>query len=85
MQNKTKMIDLRSDKSTKSKYCCEAMKEQVEYFCDMHKSPFECPDNLIYHSKKSNEYGLIVHDGGSSFVHIKYCPFCGTELSISIK
>jgi hypothetical protein len=56
------------------------MNETVEYICEAHKSPFDCPDNLIYYSSKFNEYGLIIHDGGSSFIVISFCPFCGTKL-----
>jgi hypothetical protein len=56
------------------------MKDRVEYKCEEHPDPVDCPDNLIYFSEKLNEYGLIVHDGGSSFVTINFCPFCGTKL-----
>jgi hypothetical protein len=74
------MISLESGKFTKSKHCCSAMKERVEYVCEEHSSPFECADNLIYYSQKFDEYGLIIHDGGSSFISINFCPFCGTKL-----
>ncbi len=56
------------------------MKEKVEYICEDHPDPFDCADNLIYYSKKLNVYGLIIHDGGSSFVTINFCPFCGKIL-----
>ncbi len=79
------MIDLRSFTVTKSKHCCEAMKKRVEYVCEEHKSPFECADNLIFYSQKFDEYGLIIHDGGSSFIKIAFCPFCGTKLPESKK
>ena len=29
---------------------------------------------------KFDEYGLIIHDGGSSYIDIKYCPWCGSKL-----
>ncbi len=64
------------------KYCCQKLKEKVEYICDKHPDPFDCPDNLIYYSNSLNVYGLIVHDGGSSFIQIDFCPFCGTKLNI---
>jgi hypothetical protein len=56
------------------------MKKKVEYRCSDHESIFHCSDNLIYYNNKIDEYGLIIHDGGSSYVCISYCPFCGTEL-----
>lgn len=68
--------------STK-KYCCKRMKEQVEHRCEQHPSPFDCPDNIIYHNPKKNIYGLIIHDGGPSFLEIKYCPFCGQDITKS--
>jgi len=32
-----------------------------------------------------NEYGLIVHDGGSSSITIEFCPWCGTQLPESLR
>lgn len=34
-------------KKFKRKYCCEVMKEKVNYKCSIHNDPFECPDNLV--------------------------------------
>lgn len=56
------------------------MEKRVEFVCVEHLSPFECADNLIYYSHTFDEYGLIIHDGGSSFITIDFCPFCGTKL-----
>jgi Domain of unknown function (DUF6980) len=28
----------------------------------------------------SREYGIIIHDGGSSHIVINYCPWCGARL-----
>ena len=62
------------------KYCCETMKENSEFICKTCKDAFECPDTLIYHGKKNNDVGIIIHDGGSSYIQINYCPWCGKEL-----
>ncbi len=56
------------------------MTHYVSYQCDKHPNPFDCPDNLIFYSKKLGCYGIIIHDGGSSFSEIKYCPWCGKKL-----
>ena len=61
-------------------HCCEIMRRKVEQQCDDHPSPFDCADALIYFSQRLREYGLIIHDGGSSYSQIAYCPWCGTRL-----
>ena len=61
-------------------HCCEQMAQRVNHRCETHPDVFDCPDNLIYRSAESGEYGIVVHDGGSSFVRIGYCPWCGTKL-----
>jgi hypothetical protein len=56
------------------------MTDQVNRKCDQHPDPFDCPDCLIFFSPARKRYGIIVHDGGSSFVAIRYCPWCGARL-----
>jgi len=56
------------------------MDHNINFKCKKHSSPFDCPDNLLFYSKKSNRYGIIIHDGGSSFIVISYCPWCGKKL-----
>ncbi len=68
-----------------NKYCCDAMRSQLELACEHHASPFDCPDALVAYSPKFNEYGLIVHDGGSSVIAISFCPWCGTKLPKSLR
>ena len=48
--------------------------------CDQHPDRSDCPDCLLAYSPKFDEYGLIIHDGGSSRVSIQYCPWCGARL-----
>ena len=66
-------------------HCCDEMRTQVEQKCDVHPDPFNCPDNLVYYSARFNEYGLIVHDGGSSVIRIRFCPWCGARLPESTR
>jgi hypothetical protein len=61
-------------------HCCDDMRRNLDFHCEQHESPFECPDALIYYSDKFDEYGIIVHDGGPSYVEIRHCPWCGTRL-----
>ena len=63
------------------KYCCNDMRRNVEHRCSRHKGNiWDCPDNLICYNDVFDEYGIIIHDGGSSYITINYCPFCGKEL-----
>lgn len=66
-------------------HCCETMRRNLEFTCAQHSSPFECPDALVSYSPRFNEYGLIVHGGGSSVVGIAFCPWCGSKLPESLR
>jgi hypothetical protein len=61
-------------------YCCEHMRREVEFACEAHPDLNECPDSLIVRRSDSGEFGLRVHDGGSSYVTIRHCPWCGADL-----
>ena len=62
------------------KPCCDRMKEELERTCAHGHAPSECPDVLIAYVAKFDEFGIRVHDGGSSIVSIAFCPWCGTRL-----
>lgn len=62
-------------------HCCEDMRRAVERACDLHPDKFDCPDGLVHYSSRSGKYGLIIHDGGSSVIAIRFCPWCGTRLA----
>jgi hypothetical protein len=56
------------------------MREQINFKCVDHPNTSECPDKLIGYSPIFDEYGILIHDGGSSSISIKFCPWCGTKL-----
>jgi len=58
--------------------CCDAMALHLAFKCRIHDDPYDCPDALVIKHKRT--YGLIVHDGGQSFVQILHCPWCGARL-----
>ncbi len=62
------------------KHCCKNMDKALVLTCEHHDSPHDCPDQVLSYSPKFDEYGLIIHDGGSSEIEIKYCPWCGKSL-----
>lgn len=61
--------------------CCPDMAVALRWKCEQHSTPADCPDCLVQFYKSTSTYGMPVHDGGSSFVPIRYCPWCGTDLS----
>jgi hypothetical protein len=64
--------------------CCDKMRAQLGWPCDRHRHPEECPDALVGHFPNSRRFGLYVHDGGSSFVEIHFCPWCGHSLAENV-
>ncbi|MEV0305750.1 hypothetical protein AB0I13_32730 [Streptomyces prasinus] len=61
------------------------MTNRVNVCCDQHDNPFACPDALVDFSPRFQEYGLIIHDGGTSSITIDFCPWCGRRLPESLR
>ena len=61
-------------------HCCEMMRSNVESVCEQHPNRYDCPDCLIHYGARNRSYGIIIHDGGSSYIQISHCPWCGTKL-----
>lgn len=62
------------------KHCCDVMRSELGRTCAEHPEPFDCPDSTVYYSNEFGEYGILIHDGGSSYSVISYCPWCGEKL-----
>ncbi|MGP4805674.1 DUF6980 family protein [Agrobacterium cavarae] len=62
-------------------FCCEAMRQDLTQVCDIHPHREDCADALI--GIIDGDYGILIHDGGSSMSQISYCPWCGTKLPTS--
>jgi len=56
------------------------MRTAIDFHCDQHSDPFECPDFLIAYNSIVDEYGIPIRDGGGSVLTIRNCPFCGSTL-----
>ena len=61
-------------------FCCEDMRYHATNHCPVHDSPYECPDWLIVRDDEG-DFGIVIHDGGTSCVEIRYCPWCGARLT----
>lgn len=66
-------------------HCCEDMRQQVQAACDRHPDPHDCPDALVDYMPRFREYNLLVHDGGTSSVGIRFSPWCGVRLPESLR
>lgn len=69
----------RDDEGVARRYCCEDLREQVEFRCEDHPDPYDCADSLVIETDRGY-FGLIIHDGGSSHIAIQFCPWCGSRL-----
>lgn len=43
------------------------------------------PDYPLVYVDHFREFGLRTFDGGTSFLRISYCPFCGAEFPASLR
>jgi hypothetical protein len=69
---------VKASKRRRVEFCCRDMHEHLEHRCEKHIDPADCPDSVI--GRFGAEYGLRVHDGGSSYIRIQFCPWCGVRL-----
>jgi hypothetical protein len=42
-------------------------------------------DVAIRYSPVFREYGILVFDGGSSEIELRFCPWCGKRLPVSLR
>lgn len=55
------------------KHCCSNMSEMIQ------------EEKSIIFIPEFREYGIPILDGGSSFLQISFCPWCGKELPQSLR
>lgn len=48
---------------------CETTTAQIDWHCDVHYGPFDCPDAPILYSDRLR---AIIHDGGRSRIDIEF-------------
>jgi uncharacterized protein DUF6980 len=54
------------------KFCCESMLIHLK-------------EQTIKYFPKFREYGIPVYDGGTSFIVMLFCPWCGQQLPSSLR
>lgn len=67
------------------RYCCKMMETQLTKPDCRHHTAMQCPDTPIVQLPLRSiddkpRYGLAIKDGGNSWLHIEFCPFCGKKL-----
>ncbi|MFA1771248.1 hypothetical protein ACD591_08090 [Rufibacter glacialis] len=60
--------------------CCRMMASQFNKKCEIHDSAYDCPDVILDRDEKGSQYRILIHDGGTSGISIKFCPWCGKEI-----
>jgi hypothetical protein len=60
--------------------CCDRLESQLRWSCDTHDDPFVCPDALIVRIERGRIV-MPIHDGGSSYIEVSHCPWCGSSLT----
>ncbi len=62
-------------------FCCMEMADKV---CDSYDEnndiKYDEVDVVINHWKDGT-FGIPIHDGGTSIIAIKFCPWCGSKLN----
>lgn len=56
----------------------EFFKEKIRLDAD---PEFVNYDSVVIYNDLQRIYGIPIHDGGSSFIAIAYCPWCGCKLN----
>ena len=64
------------NKNPYQNYCCLKMAYHLAI-----PGNREDVDQIIDRFVKTKEFGIPIHDGGSSHVQINFCPWCGTKPS----
>lgn len=59
-------------------YCCDMMEHYLSLKCE-DCGDWDCPDFIV---RKANEKIVFpIRDGGSSYVPLNYCPWCGKKVN----
>ncbi|WP_210191774.1 MULTISPECIES: hypothetical protein [Rhodomicrobium] len=64
-------------------HCCQRMAMALEFTCTQHADPMDCPDTALIYHEPFDEYGIPIRDGGTGYLLIDNCPWCGTRLPAS--
>jgi len=61
-------------------FCCLEMANKIFESLDKNGENIFNDVDIVMRKWDDGTYGIPIHDGGSSIIEIKHCPWCGTEL-----
>lgn len=61
------------------------MAETSDHCCGDMSRHVKSAETAILYEPKFREYGIQILDGGSSYLHIIHCPWCGHRLPESLR
>ncbi len=61
-------------------FCCQEMHDKVNESIDSNGVIKYDNADIIINKWGNGTYGIPIHDGGTSIIEIKHCPWCGTKL-----
>lgn len=76
---------IRSSHLRIGKHCCVEMEYYlIEYYKEKKELKVDSKhinyDSVVIFDKSQKCYGIPIHDGGNSYIKIKYCPWCGSSI-----
>ena len=76
--------ELKKRKFDYGSFCCFIMAFQVAKGVKRTGKIIYDDVDVIMRKWEDGTYGIPIHDGGSSIISIKYCPWCGKQLNNQI-
>jgi hypothetical protein len=61
-------------------FCCEKMADKVEASINQNGETKHEDVDIVMNRSRDGVYGIPIHDGGTSFIEINNCPWCGARL-----
>lgn len=62
------------------KSCCKTMQSHINFKCERHTNPWNCPDYILFYLPKVKMYGIPIQGTEGDVIEIKFCPWCGKKL-----
>ena len=59
--------------------------DKHDYCCEMMACYIQGEDEIVVYTPEFREYGIPVHDGGTSQITIYFCPWCGKRLPAPLR